>query len=81
MRASAPETARWNLRLAQAQLSLRLTRGALRGLTFELRGRQRQDARARAEKMYTVPRPGPWWPAVGAPFERGVRPYALTLRP
>ena len=45
----------------------------LRRLTFELRGRQRQDARARAEKMYTVPRPGPWRPAVGAPLERGVR--------
>ena len=42
-------------------------------LTFELSGRRRQDARARAEKMYTVPRTGPWWPAVGAPLERGVR--------
>ena len=29
---------------------------------------------ARAEKMYGVPRTGPWWPAVGAPLERGVRP-------
>jgi antitoxin FitA len=43
-------------------------------LTFELSGRQRQDARARAEKMYRVPQTGPWWPAVGAPLERGVRP-------
>ena len=46
-----------------------------RGLTFELSGRRRQDARARAEKMYTVPRTGPWWPAVGAPLERRVRPH------
>jgi hypothetical protein len=23
--------------------------------------------------MYTVPQAGPWWPAVGAPLERGVR--------
>jgi len=27
--------------------------------------------------MYTVPRPGPWWPAVGAPFERGVRAHCV----
>jgi hypothetical protein len=44
-------------------------------LTFELNGHQRQDARARTEKMYTVPQAGPWWPAVGAPLERGVRPH------
>jgi hypothetical protein len=46
---------------------------AMRGLTFELSGRQRQDARARLAKMYCVPPTGPWWPAVGAPLERGVR--------
>ena len=23
--------------------------------------------------MYRVPQAGPWWPAVGAPLERGVR--------
>ena len=45
----------------------------VRGLTFELSGRRRQDAGARTEKMYRVPQAGPWWPAVGAPFERGVR--------
>lgn len=44
------------------------------GLTFELSERQRQDARARTGKMYRVPQAGPWWPAVGAPLERGVRP-------
>jgi hypothetical protein len=50
----------------------------LRGLTFELTGRQRQDARARAVKMHRVPQTGPWWPAVAAPVERGVRhPCAL----
>jgi hypothetical protein len=43
-------------------------------LTFELRGRQRWDARARTAKMYRVPPTGPWWPAAGAPFERVVRP-------
>jgi hypothetical protein len=45
------------------------------GLTFELSGRQRQDARARPQKMYSVPVAGPWWPAVGAPLERGVRQH------
>ncbi len=44
-------------------------------LTFELSGRRRQDARARAEKMCVVPQTGPWWPAVGAPLERLVRPH------
>ena len=43
-------------------------------LTFELSGHLRQAARARAEKMYRVPQTGPWWPAVGAPLERMVRP-------
>jgi hypothetical protein len=52
----------------------------LRGLTFELSGRQRQDARARPEKMYTVPQAGPWRPAVGAPLERGVRPRSAVER-
>ena len=55
-----------------------LSAGVLHGgflccLTFELSGRRRQDARARTEKMYRVPQAGPWWPAVGAPLERGVR--------
>ena len=52
----------------------------VRRLTFELSGRQRQDARARLAKMYSVPPTGPWWPAVGAPLERGVRPqFAFSL--
>jgi hypothetical protein len=42
-------------------------------LTFELSGRRRQDASDRPEKMDGVPQAGRWWPAVGAPFERGVR--------
>jgi hypothetical protein len=46
-------------------------------LTFELRGRQRRDARARLAKMYRVPPTGPAWPAVGAPFERGVRRHCV----
>jgi hypothetical protein len=49
-------------------------------LTFELSGRRRQDARARQQKMYTVPAGGPWWPAVGAPLERGVRPQRERWR-
>ena len=46
----------------------------LASLTLELSGRQRYDARARAEKINGVPQPGPWWHAVGAPLERLVRP-------
>ena len=45
----------------------------LRGLTFELTGRQRQATKARLAKMYRVPPAGSWCPAVGAPVERGVR--------
>ena len=45
----------------------------LRCLTFELTGRQRDDASARLAKMYRVPPAGRWWHAVGAPVERGVR--------
>jgi hypothetical protein len=51
----------------------------LRGLTFELSGRQRQAARARPQIMYSVPVAGPWWPAVGAPLERGVRPQFCSV--
>ena len=51
---------------------------SLWGLTFELSGRQRQDARARAGEMYRVSQAGPWWPAVGAPLERGVRRHLCS---
>ena len=44
-------------------------------LTFELSGRRRQDARPGLVKMYRVPPAGRWWPAVGAPLERRVRPH------
>ena len=47
---------------------------ALWWLTFELSGRQRQDARPGRVKMDGVPLARSWWPAVGAPLERGVRP-------
>jgi hypothetical protein len=50
------------------------------GLTFELSGRRRQDARPGLVKMYRVPPARAWWPAVGAPLERGVRPH-LDFRP
>ena len=43
------------------------------GITFELSGRRRQDARPAMQKMYTVPASRAWWHAVGAPLERGVR--------
>ena len=46
------------------------------GLTFELSGRQRQDARTGLAKMYRVPPDRAWWPAVGAPLERGVRHHS-----
>ena len=45
----------------------------LRCLTFELSGRRRRDASAWTAKMYRVLPSGRWWPAVGAPLERGVR--------
>jgi hypothetical protein len=57
----------------QALTLLAHHRPFLRCLTFELSGRQRWDARARRQRMYSVPAGGPWWPAVGAPLERGVR--------
>ena len=47
--------------------------GALCALTFELSGRRRQDARPDGRKMCQPGRRA-WWPAVGAPLERGVRP-------
>ena len=40
----------------------------------ELTGRRRQDARPWLAKMYRVPPDRAWWPAVGAPVERHVRP-------
>jgi hypothetical protein len=46
---------------------------ALRGLTFELSGRRRQDARPGLWRMYRATDRA-WWLAVGAPLERGVRP-------
>ena len=60
------------------KLGQRRRHGILCCLTFELSGRRRQVARARAEKMYAVPQPGPWWPAVGAPLERVVRPHCTV---
>ena len=41
----------------------------------ELSGRRRQDARPGMAKMYRVPPDRAWWPAVGAPLERVVRPH------
>ena len=43
---------------------------ALCCLTFELSGRQRQDARPGLAKMYRVPPDRAWWPAVGPRLER-----------
>ena len=54
---------------------------SMRGLTFELSGRQRQDARPGLAKMYRVPPDRAWWPAVGAPLERGVRPHRAYSDP
>ena len=55
-------------------LADRATLRLLRRLTFELTGRRRQDAKPGLAKMYRVPPSRAWWPAVGAPVERGVRP-------
>ena len=44
------------------------------GLTFELTGSQRQGARP-DERMISLTARRAWWPAVGAPVERGVRPH------
>ena len=48
-------------------------------LTFELSGRRRQDARPGLAKMYRVPPDRAWWPAVGAPLERRVRPCCALI--
>ena len=48
-------------------------------LTFELSGRRRRDARPGLAKMYRVPPDRAWWPAVGAPLERGVRQRAAMV--
>ena len=47
-------------------------------LTFELSGRQWQDAKPGLAKMYRVPPARDWWPAIGAPLERGVRPHCAA---
>jgi hypothetical protein len=44
------------------------------GLTFEVSGRRRWDAKPGPVKMYRVPLARAWWPAVGAALDRGVRP-------
>jgi hypothetical protein len=54
-------------------------RGFFGRLTFELSGRQRQDARPGLAKMYLVPPDRVCWLAVGAPLERGVRPQRAPL--
>ena len=51
----------------------------LRCLTFELSGCRRQDVRPGLAKMYRVPPDRAWWPAVGAPLERGVRQRAAVV--
>ena len=45
-------------------------------LTFEVSGRRRQDAKPELAKMYRVPPAWAWWPAGGAPLDRGVRPHS-----
>ena len=63
----------------QAEMLRHLTGGArameavLRGLTFELTGRQQRVARPGLAKMHREPPDRAWWPAVGASVERGVR--------
>jgi hypothetical protein len=45
-----------------------------RGLTLEVSGPQRHDARPRPQKMYSVPVAGAWWHAAVGPLDRPVRP-------
>ena len=61
---------------ALEQVAARIKR--VMGLTFELTGRQRRGARPGLAKMYRVPPDRAWWPAVGAPVERGVRRHLRT---
>ncbi len=46
----------------------------------ELTGRRRQDAKPGPQTMHRVPAARAWWPAVGAPVERRVRPHLLQTR-
>ena len=64
--------------VARVLLGLGVHGARLCGLTFELSGRQRQDARPGLAKMYRVPPDRAWWPAVGAPLERGVRHHCAA---
>ena len=48
--------------------------GLLWGLTFELSGRKRQDARPGLATIYRVPPDRARWPAVYAPLEQRFRP-------
>ena len=43
----------------------------------ELTGRRREDAKPGPQTMYRVPAAWAWWPAVGAPVERPVRPHTV----
>ena len=81
-RSSAPRRSNRGLCLANAKprsCILDKRRSRLRGLTFELSGRRRQDARPGLAKMYRVPPDRAWWPAVDAPLERGVRRHCTAL--
>ena len=47
-------------------------------LTFEVSGRQRQDAKpVQCRINHRTARA--WWPADGAPLDRGVRPHSWAL--
>ncbi len=59
---------------SKARVEMRL----LRRLTLELTGHRRRDAKPGLAKMYRVPPARAWWPAVGAPVERRVRPHCVS---
>ena len=75
--APTPRRARQPRRCSTATVSWVRSRSngcmALRCLTFEVSRRRRWDARPGLAKMYRVPPARAWWPAVGAPLDRGVR--------
>jgi hypothetical protein len=65
-------------RVVRSGMSSELGVWLMCGLTFEVSWRQRQDAKPKPQKMYTVPVAWAWWPAVGAQLDRGVRHQTAT---
>ncbi len=67
---------RWSAARGADDAKSRVTVAACLNMTanVELSGHRRQGARPGLPKMYRVPPDRAWWPVVGAPLERRVRP-------